>query len=261
MYYIEKIGHFGTRASARLCGMLICFAAVANVQADTLLGVYAGAGTWQQEFRGEMTSSVSTIDVEDDLALQEDSSSIFYLALEHGLPILPNIRAQHFSLDVDGHNVLSRDIEFNGDVFALSDDVTTTVDLTQSDAVLYYEVLDNVVSLDLGLAVAMVEGSIAMASTTESAFAEFDEFVPMLYAKARADLPLTGLWVGVEAQGAGYSGSSLLEYNAQVGWESQLGLGIEAGWRAVQIELDEFDDMESAQLDIDGPYAAINFHF
>jgi hypothetical protein len=110
----------------------ICLGALlsANVQADTLFGVYAGVGTWQQEFRGEMTSSISTIDVEEDLALQEEENMIFYLALEHGVPVLPNIRAQYFDLTTDGANVLSRTLEFNDEVFVQSESVSTIVDLT-----------------------------------------------------------------------------------------------------------------------------------
>ena len=83
----------------------------------------------------------------------------------------------------------------------------------------------------------------------------------MLYAKARADLPLTGLWVGAEAQGISYDDNSLVEYNAQVGWESNLGLGLEAGFRSVPMEIDAFDDVQGAEIDISGPYAALNFHF
>lgn len=230
-------------------------------QADTLLGVYAGAGTWQQEYSGDVTSGISTVDIENDLGIDDDSNTIFYAAIEHGLPILPNVRAQHFSLDVDGRNVLSRTIEFNGEVFAASDSVNTVVDLSQTDAVFYYEVLDNVVSLDLGIAVSMLDGSIEVATTADSSSADFDEVIPMLYAKARADLPLSGLWVGAQAQGIGYNDNTLIEFNAQIGYESSIGLGFEAGYRAVQIELDAFDDVESAEIDVSGPYAAINYHF
>jgi hypothetical protein len=52
-----------------------------------------------------------------------------------------------------------------------------------------------------------------------------------------------------------------LEFDAKIGYESSVGLGIEAGYRAVQIELDAFDDVDVAELDVSGPYAAINFHF
>ncbi len=232
-----------------------------SASADTLFGIYAGAGTWQQEYSGDVVSGVTEVSVEDDLVIDDDSNTLLYVALEHGLPMLPNVRAQHMSWDADGSNVLSRTIEFNGEVFSVNEAVDSTVDMTQSDAVLYYEVLDNVVSLDLGMAVSLFEGEIEVMSSTESAVAEFDEVLPMLYAKARADLPLTGLSVGVEGQGLSYDGNSLLELTAQLAWESDIGLGIEAGWRKVDLELDEFDDIAAANIDVSGPYAAINYHF
>jgi outer membrane protein len=230
-------------------------------QADTLLGVYAGAGTWQQEYSGDASSGISKVDIEDDLAIDDDTNTVFYVALEHGVPVLPNIRAQYFNLDTIGQNVLSRDIEFNGQVFNLSDAVSTVVDLKQTDAVFYYEVLDNVVSLDLGIAVTFLDGSIEVANSIDTASADFDEILPMLYAKTRADLPLSGLWVGAQVQGLSYDGNRLVEFDAQIGWESDLGIGIEAGYRAVQLELDAFDDVNHAEIDVSGPYAAINYHF
>ena len=59
----------------------------------------------------------------------------------------------------------------------------------------------------------------------------------------------------------GYDGNSVVEFNAQVGYESNLGLGLEAGYRSVRMELDAFDDVDSAEIDVSGPYAAINYHF
>jgi outer membrane protein len=229
--------------------------------ADTLFGVYAGAGTWQQSYSGDVRSGISNVDIEDDLGLDDDDNVILYAALEHGVPLIPNVRAQYFTLDVDANSTLSRTIEFNGQVFSVSEAVSTVADLTQADAVLYYELLDNVVSLDVGLAISLLEGSIEVASLTERTDADFDEVFPMLYAAVRADLPFTGLWVGAQAQGMGYDGNSVLEFDAKIGYESSVGLGIEAGYRAVQIELDAFDDVDVAELDVSGPYAAINFHF
>jgi outer membrane protein len=231
------------------------------VYADTLFGIYAGAGTWQQQFGGDVRSGISNVDVEDDLAIDDDSNIILYFALEHGFPVLPNIRAQHFNIDVAGDNVLSRTIDFNGQVFTISDAVATNVNLTQSDAVLYYELLDNVVSLDVGLAISLVEGEIEVSNASERAQADFDEVIPMAYARVRADLPLTGLWVGAQAQGMSYSGNSLMEFDAQLGWESELGLGFEMGYRTMQLELEDFDRVASAQIDINGPYASLNYHF
>ena len=231
------------------------------VHADSLLGVYAGAGHWQQAFAGELTSGTIAVDIEDDLVLDDDSNMVLYVAVEHGLPILPNMRAQHLDVDTQGDNVLSRTIQFNGQTFAVSDTVASDVNFTQSDAVMYYQIFDNWISLDVGMALSWVDGSIEVASSTERAAADFDEIVPMLYGKVRADLPFSGFWVGAEAQGLDYQDNSLLEFNAQVGWQSETGFGLEAGYRAMELEFDEFDEVDRAGIDIKGPYAALNYHF
>ena len=83
----------------------------------------------------------------------------------------------------------------------------------------------------------------------------------MLYGKARVDLPLTGLWAGLEGQGMSYQDNSLIEFNAHLGWESDIGLGVEAGWRSLELELEDFDQVANAVLEVDGPYAALNYHF
>jgi outer membrane protein len=232
------------------------------VHADTVFGFYAGAGTWQQGYGGDVTSGLTEVDVENDLGLDDDERNVvLYAGLEHPVPALPNIRAQYMKMDTSGDNLLDRTIEFNGQSFTVAEAINTQFDLTQTDVVFYYELLDNTVSLDLGLAISLLEGEIAVQSTLASASAEFDEVIPMLYAKARVDLPLTGLWLAAEGQGISYDGNSLVEYNAHVGYETEIGFGIEAGYRGIALELDTFEDVQQAEIDISGPYAALNYHF
>lgn len=249
------------KISAAVCAGILALSPFA-VQADTVFGFYAGAGTWQQEYSGDVQSGLTRVDVEDDLGMTDDDSNIvLYAAIEHPIPVLPNLRAQYLKVDTSGENVLDRTIEFNGETFIISEALSTSVELTQADAVLYYELLDNVVSLDLGLAISMIEGEIAVIGTFDSAVAEFDEIIPMLYGKVRGDLPFTGFWVAAEAQGMKYDGNGLMQANAHVGYESDVGLGFEIGYRLMQLEIDSFEDVDNAEVDIAGPYAAINFHF
>ena len=233
----------------------------APAQADTVFGVYAGAGSWQQEYSGEVTSGFADIDVEDDLDLDDENNNMFYAAVEHGVPGLPNLRFQHVDISVSGESVLTRPIDFNGSVYNIADPVATDLDLTQTDLVLYYEVLDNVVSLDLGVAARWVDGYVEVVSTAESSRADFKGVLPLLYGKARVDLPLSGFWLGAEAQGLGYDGNMLFDATAQVGWESKWGIGAEAGWRMFHMELDEYDEITGADFDVSGPYMALNLHF
>lgn len=239
---------------------LVCAASL-PAAADTVFGVYAGAASWQQEVSGNIASGISDLDVEDDLGLDDDNNNMFYVAIEHPIPTVPNIRVQHADISLGGDNVLSRTIEFNGNAFTVAEQVATDIELTQTDAVLYYELLDNYLTLDLGLAARYVDGYVDVASTTSSASAEFSGVIPMLYGQVRADLPLTGMWVGIQAQGVAYDGNQLLDANAQVGWESGIGLGLEVGYRAFQLELEDFDEVDNAEIDVEGVYFGLNYHF
>jgi len=229
--------------------------------ADTVFGIYAGAATWQQQASGNVASGISQLDVEQDLGVEDEDNNVFYVAIEHPIPLLPNIRLQHTDITLSGDNLLSRDIEFNGSAFTVSEQVVTDLDLTQADAILYYEVLDNYLSLDLGLAARWVDGFVRVNSTLDGAEAEFTGVVPLLYAKARIDLPLSGWWVGAQAQGIAYDGDQLIDATAQIGWETVLGLGLELGYRTFSLELEEFDEVDTAEIDIDGVYFGLTYHF
>lgn len=229
--------------------------------ADTLFGVYAGAGTWRQELNGEIATGPINIDVEDDLALDDELNNVMYLAIEHPLPFVPNIRLNYTDLSLSGDSVLSRPIEFNNIVFNLSEAIATDVDVTQIDLVLYYELLDNVVSLDVGVAARWIDGEFSLMSLNQTARAQFDVVIPTAYVKVRADLPFSGFWIGAEMQASGYKGNDLMDANAQIGWESPLRLGAELGWRTFDVEFSDLGDIAEAGLDISGPYFAFNFHF
>lgn len=235
------------------------FAGTASTaHADTILGIYAGAGIWQAEISGDVQDGTTKIDTEDDIGLEDDNNNYFYFALEHPIPVLPNIKLQHTRLTVDGDNLLTRNIDFNGTVFPVSDNVSAEADLTHTDVTLYYEVLDNWVSLDLGLSVRLFDGFVEIQSTTDSAREDLDAPIPMLYGKARFDLPLTGLSVDAEANGVGYGGNTLLDASVRLAYESSIGLGVEAGYRSMVLDIDE--DIEG-DIDLSGFFAGINFHF
>ena len=70
----------------------------------------------------------------------------------------------------------------------------------------------------------------------------------------------------IAAQGAvinevSYDDSSITDYQAGIGYETDIGLGIEAGLRSFQIDYDDSDDDEEADLTIDGIYAGVFYHF
>ncbi|MFU8814883.1 MAG: TIGR04219 family outer membrane beta-barrel protein [Pseudomonadales bacterium] len=260
-----------THRLSRICtnvpGLLLSALAVTltcaavGARADTLFGVYAGAGAWAPNPSGNASSGGSEVDLERDLNLGKKRNNLAYLRLEHGVPILPNLRLNYTDVLTDGRNTLGRSIEFNDRQFLIAEQVSSKIDLTQIDAVAYYEVLDNIVSLDLGLTARWFDGEVEIASESDVARAEFTGVLPLLYARGELKLPFTGLWLGAEMQGIGYSGNRLLDGSAQFGWRSAFGLGAEVGWRMFELRLDDFDDIDSARMEFKGPYLALNYHF
>ncbi|MEM6709702.1 MAG: TIGR04219 family outer membrane beta-barrel protein [Pseudomonadota bacterium] len=243
-------------------GAALAVASMAETaQADMLFGVYAGAGSWQQETSGELQSSGSLVDVQEDLGVEDERNRVGYVAVEHPLPVIPNVRLQYSGINANGNEVLSRSIEVNGTTFSFADTVTSVVDLVQGDAVLYYELTDTLVSFDVGLAARWVDGEIDLQSATQSARAEFSGVLPLLYTAARIDLPFSGFWLGGQALGVSYDGDSLIDLNAQIGWESALGLGAELGWRSFELTLENYDELDRADIEVSGPYLALNYHF
>ncbi len=254
-----------------LAGALASGVASQNVNAATVFGVYAGGGVWSQAIDGSATSldtsssiaasGMNGVDLKDDLGFDDKRNQYFYAGLEHPIPLLPNIRVDHTKISQSASGQLNRSIEFNGRTFDLSANVLSEVDLDQTDLVLYYELLDTVVSIDVGVGLRYVDGFVRIADDTGFSAAEFSGAIPLVYAGGRFDLPLTGFWAGAQARGLTYKGDSLVDIDARIGWESDLGLGVEVGYRFMELELDNFDDIDAADLSIKGPFAGLTFSF
>jgi outer membrane protein len=240
-----------------LTASLICLFLPVAAQADAL-GVRFGANAWQQNFSGHAQSGDSgdKIDIEDDMGFDDDDGFQGYISFEHSVPMVPNILVQRTVIDADANG------DLNGKTF---DDVTfpgavkSTIDLTHTDATLYYQILDNWASLDIGLTARYFEQGIKVKDQTQNADLDIDLVIPMAYAAVKFDLPLTGLYVGADGNGIKYDDHHFFDAKAMIGWESSIGLGIEAGYRYFDVQYEDND--EEADLTIEGPFAGLFFHF
>ncbi|NJN50988.1 MAG: TIGR04219 family outer membrane beta-barrel protein [Gammaproteobacteria bacterium] len=240
-----------------ICGLTCAF----DAAADTVFGLYAGVSSWQQEASGDVTSGDTSADVKDDLGIGDDRNNVMYLALEHPIPMLPNVRVQYLEVALSGANTLSRDIEYNDTTFPVDTFVRSEIDVKQGSALLYYELLDNVVSVDVGVDVRYFDGRSSVVSAVDSADVDFQVVLALPYARARIDVPTTGLWFSAEVSALSYSGDSLVDADLALGWESPIGFGVQAGYRRFQLQFDGFDDVDELDVAIEGPYAGLTFHF
>ena len=247
-------------------GLLLVFALLLPLQgnADTL-GVWIGANYWDYDMSGtaryKSKFRSDDVDVNDDLGFDSDTLVFGYIVFEHPLPFLPNIKISKTNIDTDASSTLTREFTFGDKTFTANENVSSQLKLDQTDVILYYRILDNVVNLDLGIngkyldMDARITGEV---SGTESA--ELSSWVPLVYAGVGVDLPLTGLGVNVEASYVGYQDSKFFDFSARVTYDTPWFLGVEAGYRKLKFDLDDFDDI-TADVEFKGPYLGAYLHF
>lgn len=225
--------------------------------ADTILGVYAGAGQWQGEYSGN--AGDPSIDVKS-LGMDEEDNNYYYIALEHPVPVIPNIKLQKTDITSEQTAVIDQTFTIDGTTFTAGTEVASDFDLSHMDIVLYYELLDNWVNLDVGLNIRKFDGHVTAVSEFTSESVDLDEAIPMIYAKAQFDLPLTGFSLGLEGNAINYEDNRLTDYSAKLQYmfDSVLDVGLEVGYREMSLEIDE--DV-TADVQLKGPYAALLFHF
>ncbi len=237
--------------------LLVAAALPLSASAD-VIGGEVTVSYWGAGFGGDVTDRASqdTIDLEKDLKLDDGGFVEFTAAIEHPVPILPNVKIRHIDLDETADGSISSG--FDG---VPASDVTTNLDLTHSSAVLYYEVLDNIVSLDLGLEARMFDGQLRIEEKAGSNVSEtkIDETLPLAYVAASVGLPLTGLSVGAEVSAISYSGDKIMDAKAAVRYNIGLFL-VEAGYRSMNIKVDDISGID-VDADLSGAYLTTGIDF
>jgi len=230
-------------------------------QADTL-SVSFGGGVWKESPSGSLrnvtTGDLIGADVESNLFWKEENQGYYFITLEHPVPLIPNLRIMSTNLDHNGSG--SSSFTLNGKTY--SADITNELTLDQTDVTVYWEILDNVVSLDLGLNVKLVDISYSITDvndSTNNTNDQFDGALPMLYGLVGVS-PYPGLIFSAEGSYVGYSGNRITDFTAKVAYTTDYFFGIEAGYRALKLKLDDVSDY-SSDLTFDGPFAGLYLKF
>lgn len=226
-----------------------------HVNADTVFGGTLEASYWMSSVGGDASATNTTINMEDDLGFDDDKFTFFAASLEHAVPVLPNLRVEMTDLDQSAEGSIAT--SFDG----VSGAVKTTLDLSHMDLILYYEVLDSTVSIDLGLAAKKFDGKLEIreTGTGTTSLTDIDEVLPLLYVNADVTLPVTDLSLGASVSGASYSGNSL--YDARVRLRQGISVAfVELGWRTLAAEIEDLDDTD-VDIDQSGAYLSVGLDF
>ncbi|KPM82326.1 TIGR04219 family outer membrane beta-barrel protein [Pseudoalteromonas lipolytica] len=251
---------------------MACLAPTA--QADTLLGLYLGVDGWQSDNSGSFAQDGNL----QSFKFDDETFTSYYAALEHPVPLIPNIKLKYTELELNGFGDIP-----NGDSFTFGDSdfvtgsrVNTVSDFSHVDYILYYEIFDNdLVSIDLGINAKQFDGEITVTGTAQESNpsttkpntterVDFSGFVPLVYGRAEVGLPLTGLSVFFEGSLLAIDDSKVQDYQAGIAYalldNLAIDMDIKAGYRSMTLELDDIDDIYT-DLDASGPFAGIQVHF
>lgn len=227
------------------------------------LGVYAGAERWNYDTEGFIRSGGENVDLNNDLGFSDDDDNVYYLAFEHPVPFLPNVKVQQNNLEGSAVGTASQTFTFDGVTFAEGSELTSSYDLTHIDYTLYYELLDNWVNLDLGLTGKDFDGFAEVSYTATTGVVGsrvgLKGTVPTIYGKAQFDLPFTGLKTGAIVNIGEKSGDKLSDIKAYLAYEGESGFGVELGYRTFDVEFEDFDSLAS-DITFDGFYAGFTLH-
>ncbi|MDZ7805051.1 TIGR04219 family outer membrane beta-barrel protein [Thiohalophilus sp.] len=227
------------------------------------IGARFGAGMWDHDpsghIRYQTTNSSHNADLKNDLNLEDDKEGYFYALVEHPVPLIPNIKVMQTNLTSSGSGTINSTFDYGGTTFSQSQPITSELVLDHTDVTLYWQLLDNVVSFDFGLTAKMVDAEATLTSGSDTVNNSFDGIVPMGYLGVGVT-PWPGLEFRVEGNALDIGDSSLTDVTARVSYTTSYLLGIEAGYRSLEMELDDLDDVY-ANMKFDGPFLGVYLDF
>ncbi len=248
-----------TRFSCAL--VLAAFGFSAQAQADTIIGIYAGADFWQSESTGRFANN----DPMQTFAFADRSQQAYYLAVEHFVPVLPNFRVQYAEVKTFGEATLTENFQFSGSVFPSGSQLASALSLRNTDYIFYYELFDNpLLALDVGVGAKNIKGNAAVTQAQLTGAQPLNQWLPMLYTATQVSILATGFDIFASGTLSGDSDSQFYDVQAGLAYQFTetilLNARFKLGVRAMELQFADLDNLD-ADISIKGVFAGIELHF
>ncbi len=237
---------------------LVAGALFSSISQADFVGLNIGSNYWTPDLAGTFNSNTSAENIKTGNSVKSTASLV--ISLEHPIPLIPNIKFQNRDLSSSGSDS-TPGLTFNGRTFI--NGVSSTLDLSHKDIVLYYELLDNWVNLDLGVNLKTFNGEVTVSDNSDSSLNEsisIDKTIPLLYLSARFDLPFSGFYVGADIQNLSLNESTVEDSTVMVGFEGSSGFGVEGGYKKFSLELNDVGSLNTS-IKYDGLFINGYIHF
>ncbi|MGS0676181.1 TIGR04219 family outer membrane beta-barrel protein [Shewanella sp. 125m-1] len=243
-----------------VCALLGSFVGT-SAQAATVLGFKVGGDYWKADTNGTFAEKGQP---QQEFNYKDSSQGSIWVAVEHPIPLVPNVKIRQNSLSADGSADVTN-FKFGDPIY--TGVVTTDTDLSNTDFVLYYEILDNdIVALDLGAAYKKMDGKFRVNNSAnngrENSQKNIDSGIVMGYIDAQVGVPGLGLYGFADVM-MGVDESSVYDYSVGLGWNfdgAALDYRIRAGYRDFKFDVNGFDGV-TADMQFKGYFAGVELVF
>ena len=227
--------------------------------ADTI-GGEASIGYYHHTLEGSSSyHSLSSVDFSDTLDFSSSQDIFFKLYIEHPFPLFPNVKIEYNSLSHDSNTKVKHFVW--GDIQNFTGSIDSRLSLNYTDTTLYYELLDNWTEIDAGFTFRYLKGDMHIDTSYIDDAVAYSSLVPMLYGKARFNIPSTDLSFQLEANLLSFSGFTTYNYELSTRYSFSMGVGIEAGYKAFHLDSNDLIDGLGTDIDFTGPYASVIWDF
>lgn len=244
---------------------LTCSALLASSVMADFTKVEMGVGAWMQNPKGDASYLENGADGSYTSGEKDSTEPYIWILVKHPVPILPNLRIEYVSIEDSG--IASG--EFKDFDISPAPSTTLSYDMKQYDIIPYYNILDNTawITLDLGLDIKIVDASYDAAPAT--GFAGYSDsvtfVVPLLYARARVEIPDTDIGLETDVKYVTTGDSTVYDVRAKVDYTFDfipaIQPALEVGYRVQKLDIDESGVDAKLDIDFSGFYAGLMLRF
>ena len=230
-----------------------------TIGGEVSLGIYSHSPSGSASYTSTGKDATSSSDIQNTLGWSDNQDVTFKAYLEHPFPFIPNIKLGLTKLSHDG--ATKAKLFSWGDTIDYSGKIKSELSLQINDLTLYYEILDNWVETDIGITARYINGDININTQISKENVDFSTWIPMVYAKARFNVPTTDLSLQLEANAISYSGATFYDYELSARYSFTMGFGVEAGYRVLHLDSDDLTAGLKSNMDFSGAYVAAVWDF
>jgi outer membrane protein len=247
-------------------GLSLLFALLLLPLSSLAFEIGARGYYWFPSLDGEVQVDKSSIvgtplDFDKDLGVDnEDFPSVeaFVRSGNHYLSLT------YTDIDYSGKKRLTKNINFRGSTYSVSDVVTSSIEFSMIDLHYQYNLLDleNILagfSWDAVVQVKYIDGEVGLKTTGINENEDFTLPIPMFGFNLRMGILADILEARLRGTFIGYSGSTLYEVMGDISWTPFTFIDIHGGYKMFVIDLDE--DNVIFDYDMSGPYVALTVSF